>query len=225
MSENLGLETPSGPALLGSRQGPVIGEPYSGGEGWSTTAKKPSRVAWLQASNGWSKDEFEFFDEEEEFGEKIEYRICHDVDFITKLESPCACKGTIKILHLLGKLFEGLTVPGIRRELHSAEFASEEVERLLEAEFDECNNETHENENGATTWRKAILIFLTILLLKHVKCFTDLPHESDKSSSSFYETGGLARAEISIVINSGGNTRNIHQLDIASTSQVMPQRF
>ena len=57
MSENLVLETPSGPALLGSRQGPGIGQPYSGGEGSSTTAKKPSRVAWFQASNGWSKDE------------------------------------------------------------------------------------------------------------------------------------------------------------------------
>lgn len=51
-----------------------------------------------------------------------------------------------------------MAVPGIPRELQSAEFTSEEVERLLEAEFDECNNETHVNENGATTWQKAILI-------------------------------------------------------------------
>ena len=28
--------------------------------------------------------------------------------------------------------------------------------------------------------------FSTILLLKHVTCFTDLPHESDETSSSFY---------------------------------------
>ena len=78
-------------------------ELYGGGEG-SSTMSKQSRLLWFQASNGWSKDEFEFFDEEEEFGEKTECRICHDMDFITKLEAPSACKGTIKVIiynHLL----------------------------------------------------------------------------------------------------------------------------
>ncbi|WRX20968.1 hypothetical protein QQP08_013638 [Theobroma cacao] len=54
---------------------------------------------------------------------------------------------------------ESLTVPGIPREVQLAELiSSEDVERLLEAEFDECNNETHENENVATIWPNAILI-------------------------------------------------------------------
>ncbi|XP_022740504.1 uncharacterized protein LOC111292393 [Durio zibethinus] len=297
MSGKLVLVTSLDPALLGSRQGPYIGEPYSGGEGSSMPTKQPNRMPWFRASNGWNKDEFEFFDEEEEFGGKTQCRICHDLDFITKLEAPCACKGTIKFAHrkciqiwcnekgnkvceichqryepgytvpliltepchtgnILGNLSEGLTVPGIPRELQSTELTSEEVEHLLEAEFDECNNETHdenenENANGATTWGKSILIFLTLLLLKHLTFFTDLPGDSDESSENLYlilglllpcyitsfavsywnsrkqtyETGGLARAEIAIGINSGENTRNSHQLDAASTPQNMTQQF
>ena len=66
-----------------------------------------------------------------------------------------------------------MTVPGIPREFQSAELTSEEVERLLEAEFDECNNETHENENGATTWRKAILIVRIMVLIQLTRTITD----------------------------------------------------
>lgn len=73
---------------------------FGGGEGSSST-KKGRKLPWFQASNGWSKDEFEFFDEEEEFGEKTECRICHDLEFISKLEAPCACKGTIKVHYLI----------------------------------------------------------------------------------------------------------------------------
>ncbi|XP_021297739.1 uncharacterized protein LOC110426766 isoform X2 [Herrania umbratica] len=218
------LVTAPGPALFGSKPGHP--EPY--GEEGSTSTRQPRKLPWFQASNGWSKDEFDFLDEEEEFGEKTECRICHDVDFITKLEAPCACKGTIKFAHrkciqiwcnekgnivceichqryesgytvplpyagnTLPNISESLTVPGIPRELQSAELiSSEDVERLLEAEFDECNNETHETENGATTWPKAILIFLTILLIKHITFFTDQRHESDESSSSFYVVLGV----------------------------------
>ncbi|GLT56490.1 hypothetical protein SLA2020_295270 [Shorea laevis] len=32
-------------------------------------------------------------------GEKAECRICQEMDFISKMESPCACKGTIKFAH------------------------------------------------------------------------------------------------------------------------------
>ncbi|XVF60538.1 hypothetical protein PTKIN_Ptkin08bG0055700 [Pterospermum kingtungense] len=70
---------------------------YGASEG---SPRKPScRLPWFEASSGWNKDEYEFFDEEEGFGEKTECRICHDLDFVTKFEAPCACKGTIKFAH------------------------------------------------------------------------------------------------------------------------------
>ena len=41
----------------------------------------------------------EFSDEEEVFGLKAQCRICHELDFVEKMVSPCECRGSIKFAH------------------------------------------------------------------------------------------------------------------------------
>ncbi|OMO79283.1 Zinc finger, RING/FYVE/PHD-type [Corchorus capsularis] len=98
------VKWPAGPGLLGGsrRQGVRRAEAYGSVLKKKQQAGRSSRVPWFQASNGWNMDEFVFLDEEEEFGHKsAECRICHDLDFITMLEAPCACKGTLKFLSIV----------------------------------------------------------------------------------------------------------------------------
>ncbi|KAK2994630.1 hypothetical protein RJ640_025684 [Escallonia rubra] len=46
-------------------------------------------------NDSWGLD-FPFSDDEEPAGDKVECRICHEEDFIGKLEAPCACSGSLK---------------------------------------------------------------------------------------------------------------------------------
>lgn len=42
-------------------------------------------------------DYLELPDEEQVLGRKTECRFCQEEDFISKMEAPCACKGTLEV--------------------------------------------------------------------------------------------------------------------------------
>ncbi|OMO61874.1 Zinc finger, RING-CH-type [Corchorus olitorius] len=228
---------PPGPELLGGRrQGVRRAEAYGSVlKKQQAAGRSSSRVPWFQASNGWNMDEFVFLDEEEEFGQKFaECRICHDLDFITMLEAPCACKGTLKFAHrrciqlwcnakgnivceicrqryesgykvpliLFGSRSQvgnnmdnrqGLTLPGIPRELQTHQAADRIASEEEHPWEDECDDNNGDNEYSLLlTWPKALLMFLSIVLLKHVAILMHQSRDiSNEDSISTYLSLGV----------------------------------
>ncbi|KVH97747.1 Protein of unknown function DUF3675 [Cynara cardunculus var. scolymus] len=78
-----------------------------------------------------------------------ECRICQEEDSIDKLETPCACNGSLKYAH--------------RKCVQH--WCNEKAERqFLEAEYEDYNAS---NASGAAFCRSAVLILMALLLLRH----------------------------------------------------------
>lgn len=131
--------------------------------------------------------------EEEPLINVVECRICQEEDGIKNLETPCSCSGSLKFAHrecvqrwcnekgdiiceICHQPYQpNYTAPplvllsedtsDVSGELHDARLLAIAAERhLLDADYDEYADT---NTGGAAFCRSAVLILMTLLLLKH----------------------------------------------------------
>ncbi|GKU97186.1 hypothetical protein SLEP1_g10361 [Rubroshorea leprosula] len=131
------------------------------------------------------------------------------------------------ICNAMANTRQGLVVSTNPRELHSPDFTIEDVELLLEAEFDEYNNETNNDNEGAATSKKAALILMLGVL---IPCYiiTFVVHYWTGCKQG-YDTSQVTEPESEIVIRVTG--RQLIQLlfllliAIASTSKTLLTKY
>ncbi|CAN4124471.1 unnamed protein product [Withania somnifera] len=136
-------------------------------------------------------------DEEVPLIGRAECRICQEEDSLDKLESPCACSGSLKqyqpgytvpprtvaeetIIDIGG----GWQISGTPLDLHDPRVvAIAEAERqLLEAEYEDYDSA---NASGVAFCRSAALILMALLLLRHALPMTDTDGDDEDPIAFF----------------------------------------
>ncbi|KAK7295366.1 hypothetical protein RJT34_18273 [Clitoria ternatea] len=105
-------------------------------------------------------------------------RYCHEDDFVSKLESPCACIGTLKYVHRSEEFTIVGRNSGILSPLAMAKRATDRIIASMNKDF------TLRNPSGGVIFGTILLIFVAVLVIKDAYVYA--PPKEDKFSYAVF---------------------------------------